>query len=77
MVASIALLGLAMKTLRLRTAYAVWTGIGTVGAVIPGIAPLGDSVAPMGLVWLGFIVVGIAGAQAVGLMRSTSCAACS
>jgi quaternary ammonium compound-resistance protein SugE len=66
MVASVALLGLAMKSLPVGTAYAVWTGIGTVGTVILGIALLGDSAAPLRLVWLGFIVVGIAGLKLSG-----------
>ena len=37
MVASVVLLGIAVRTLPLGTAYAVWTGIGTVGTVILGI----------------------------------------
>ena len=37
MIASLALLGLALRTLPLGTAYAVWTGIGAVGTVIVGI----------------------------------------
>ena len=61
MVASVALLGLAMKQLPVGTAYAVWTGIGTVGTVILGIVLLGDSAAPLRLVCLGLIVAGIAG----------------
>ncbi len=42
MVISIVLLGLAVKTLPIGTAYAVWTGIGTVGTVLLGIWLLGD-----------------------------------
>lgn len=61
MVASVALLGLAMKELPVGTAYAVWTGIGSVGTVILGIVLLGDSAAPMRLVCVGLIVLGIAG----------------
>ncbi len=37
MVVSVVLLGLAVKTLPMGTAYAVWTGIGTVGTVLLGI----------------------------------------
>jgi quaternary ammonium compound-resistance protein SugE len=66
MVASVALLGLAMKQLPVGTAYAVWTGIGTIGTVILGIVLLGDSAAPLRLMWLGFIVVGIAGLKLWG-----------
>ena len=61
MVASVVLLGLAMKQLPVGTAYAVWTGIGTVGTVILGIVLMGDSAAPLRLVCLGLIVLGIAG----------------
>ena len=61
MVASVVLLGLAMKHLPVGTAYAVWTGIGTVGTVILGIVLMGDSAAPLRLVCLGLIVLGIVG----------------
>ena len=61
MIASVVLLGLAMKHLPVGTAYAVWTGIGTVGTVILGIMLMGDSAAPLRLVCLGLIVLGIAG----------------
>ena len=43
MVVSLALLGLALKGLPLGTAYAVWTGVGTIGTVILGIALFGES----------------------------------
>jgi len=45
MVASMGLLGLAMKSLPAGTAYAVWTGIGAVGTVIAGIILFGESTA--------------------------------
>jgi len=61
MIASVVLLGLAMKHLPVGTAYAVWTGIGSVGTVILGIVLLGDSAAPLRLVCLGLIVLGILG----------------
>jgi quaternary ammonium compound-resistance protein SugE len=61
MVASIVLLGLAVKHLPLGTAYAVWTGIGTIGTVILGIVLLGDSAAPVRIVCLALILVGIVG----------------
>lgn len=61
MVASIVLLGLAVKHLPVGTAYAVWTGIGTIGTVILGIVLLGDSAAPLRIVCLALIVLGIAG----------------
>ena len=43
MVISMALLSWAMKTLPVGTAYAIWTGIGAVGAAITGILLLGES----------------------------------
>ncbi len=61
MVISIGLLGLALKTLPVGTAYAVWTGIGTVGTVILGIALLGDSASALRLACIGLIVAGIVG----------------
>jgi quaternary ammonium compound-resistance protein SugE len=61
MLASVALLGLAMKHLPVGTAYAVWTGIGSVGTVILGIVLLGDSAAPLRLACVGLIVLGILG----------------
>jgi quaternary ammonium compound-resistance protein SugE len=42
MVASFALLSISMKTLPLGTAYAVWTGIGSVGAFVVGVVVLGE-----------------------------------
>ena len=44
MVASFALLSVAMRTLPLGTAYTVWTGIGAVGAFLVGIVALGEPV---------------------------------
>ncbi|MES2099612.1 MAG: quaternary ammonium compound efflux SMR transporter SugE [Pseudomonadota bacterium] len=61
MVASVVLLGLAMKHLPVGTAYAVWTGIGTVGTVILGIVLMGDSAAPLRLMCLALIMLGIVG----------------
>lgn len=61
MIASVVLLGLAMKQLPVGTAYAVWTGIGTVGTVILGIVLMGDPATPMRLACLSLIVLGIAG----------------
>ena len=43
MIASLGLLGLALKALPLGTAYAVWTGIGTIGTVLVGIALFHES----------------------------------
>ncbi|QIT30860.1 quaternary ammonium compound efflux SMR transporter SugE [Raoultella terrigena] len=66
MVVSMALLSWAMKTLPVGTAYAVWTGIGAVGAAIAGIVLLGESASPMRIASLACIVIGI-----IGLKLST------
>lgn len=65
MVVSLGLLGLALKTLPLGTAYAIWTGVGTVGTVILGIALLGESAQLTRLACIALIVVGIAGLKLV------------
>jgi quaternary ammonium compound-resistance protein SugE len=46
MVASFALLALAMRTLPLGTAYTIWTGIGAVGAFLVGLFVLGEPATP-------------------------------
>lgn len=65
MTASILLLGLSLKTLPIGTAYAVWTGIGTIGTVALGIAWLGESANPLRLGCIALIVVGIIGLKVV------------
>jgi quaternary ammonium compound-resistance protein SugE len=65
MIVSIALLGLALKTLPVGTAYAIWTGIGTVGTVALGIILLGESANALRLACIGLIVVGILGLKLV------------
>ncbi|EKM6441454.1 quaternary ammonium compound efflux SMR transporter SugE [Cronobacter sakazakii] len=66
MIVSIVLLSWAMKSLPTGTAYAVWTGIGAVGAAITGILLLDESASPARLISLGLIVAGI-----IGLKLST------
>lgn len=65
MLASMGLLGLAARFLPIGTAYAVWTGIGSVGAVALGIVLFGESANALRLVCLGLIVVGIVGLKFV------------
>ena len=65
MIASVALLGLALKSLPVGTAYAVWTGIGTVGTAILGMALFGDPATPLRLACIGLIVAGILGLKLV------------
>jgi quaternary ammonium compound-resistance protein SugE len=66
MAVSIVLLAMATKQLPLGTAYAVWTGIGAVGAVTLGIVLFGESAAPMRLACVGLIVLGILGLKLTG-----------
>lgn len=65
MIASFYLLSLALKNLPLGTAYAIWTGIGTVGTVILGIILFKEPVDPIRLIFIGFIVIGIIGLKIV------------
>ncbi len=65
MVVSLGLLGLALKTLPVGTAYAIWTGIGTIGTVALGIMLLGESANALRLACIGLIVLGIIGLKAV------------
>jgi len=61
MIASLGLLGISLKTLPLGTAYAIWTGIGTLGTAILGMILFAEEVSPARLVSIGFIIAGIAG----------------
>ena len=60
MVASFALLSIAMKTLPLGTAYTVWTGNGAVGAFVIGIMALGEPLTVPRVVAAALIVAGLA-----------------
>lgn len=61
MVVSIVLLGLAVKTLPIGTAYAIWTGIGTVGTVMLGVVLFAEPVTAMRMGCIALIVTGILG----------------
>lgn len=61
MLASVGLLGWAMRTLPVGTAYAVWTGIGAVGTVAFGIALFGESASAPRLACVALILAGIVG----------------
>ena len=65
MIVSLGLLGLALKTLPVGTAYAVWTGIGTVGTALLGIWLLGEPATAMRLACIALIVSGIVGLKLV------------
>ncbi|HSJ31285.1 MAG TPA: quaternary ammonium compound efflux SMR transporter SugE [Longimicrobiales bacterium] len=60
-IVSMGLLGLAVRSLPLGTAYAVWTGIGTVGTAILGIVLFREPATAARLFCIALIVVGIAG----------------
>lgn len=61
MIVSLWLLGLAMKSLPVGTAYAVWVGVGAVGTVILGIVLLGEPADTARLVSVSLIIAGIIG----------------
>ena len=61
MVISLGLLGVAMKSLPVGTAYAVWVGVGAVGTAVLGIVLFGESSSVGRLLSLGLIVAGIVG----------------
>lgn len=65
MIASVALLGLSLKTLPVGTAYAVWTGIGSVGTAILGIWLFGDPATALRIACIALIVAGIIGLKVV------------
>lgn len=59
MAGSVGMLGLALRQLPLGSAYAVWTGIGTVGTAIFGMLVLGESAGALRLLAIAMIVGGI------------------
>lgn len=61
MIISLGLLGLSLRTLPLGTAYAVWTGVGTVGTALLGMLLFGDAVSGARLGCIALIVAGIVG----------------
>jgi quaternary ammonium compound-resistance protein SugE len=65
MAVSLGLLGLALKSLPLGTAYAIWTGVGTVGTALLGIWLFQESADVLRLVCIGLIVAGILGLKLV------------
>jgi quaternary ammonium compound-resistance protein SugE len=66
MIISLGLLGIAMKTLPVGTAYSVWVGVGAVGTVVLGIVLFGESASLGRVISVSLIVAGI-----VGLKLST------
>lgn len=64
-IVSMTLLGLAARSLPIGTAYAVWTGIGTVGAVLLGILLFGDSANALRLACIALVLIGVIGLKLV------------
>ena len=64
MILSFVFLSQATKVLPLGTSYAIWTGIGALGAVIVGIVLFKESVSPARLVFVALLLVGIIGLKA-------------
>ena len=61
MIISLLLLGVAMKSLPVGTAYAIWVGVGAVGTVILGIVLFGEPANAARLISVAFIITGIIG----------------
>jgi quaternary ammonium compound-resistance protein SugE len=61
MALSVGFLGLALRSLPLGTAYAVWTGIGVIGTAALGIHLFGESAAPLRLACIALVVAGTLG----------------
>ena len=59
--ASFGLLSLALRSLSVGTAYAVWTGIGAVGAALVGMVAMGERKDPLRIACIALIVCGIVG----------------
>lgn len=64
-VASFVMLTLALKTLPVGAAYAVWVGIGALGVALAGIIVFGESASPLRLIFLGLILIGIIGLKVI------------
>jgi quaternary ammonium compound-resistance protein SugE len=60
-ISSLGLLGIAMKSLPVGTAYAVWMGIGAAGAVIFGIILFDEPTNPLRLISVALILLGVIG----------------
>ncbi|ARP87213.1 quaternary ammonium compound efflux SMR transporter SugE [Bordetella genomosp. 9] len=61
MIASVWLLAIAMRTLPLGTAYAVWVGIGTIGAFVAGVVLFGEGLGWLRIASVALIVTGLVG----------------
>src|SRR3954447_3719071 len=71
MTGSVCLLGIALRSLPLGTAYAVWTGIGAIGTVVFGILAFGEPADFRRLACIGLILAGIVGLKLVSPQRAS------
>ncbi len=62
---SVWLLSIAMRTIPVGTAYAVWTGIGAIGVAILGMVLFGESREVLRVICLFLIIAGIIGLKLV------------
>ncbi len=69
MAASVYLLSVAVRTIPVGTAYAVWTGIGAVGVASLGILLFDESRAWLRLFFIALIITGLAGLKISGTVR--------
>ncbi|MFB9718077.1 DMT family transporter [Planobispora longispora] len=65
-VLSFGLLALALRSLEVGTAYAVWTGIGAVGTAVAGMVVLGENASPMKIASIALILAGVVGLNLAG-----------
>jgi quaternary ammonium compound-resistance protein SugE len=65
MAGSVGMLGIALRSLPLGTAYAVWTGIGTIGTALVGMLVLGEPAGAVRLGAIALIAAGIVGLKLV------------
>jgi quaternary ammonium compound-resistance protein SugE len=71
LIASIGRLGVSLRTLPLGTAYAVWTGIGSVGTAVLGIVLFREPATAMRLICITLIVAGIIGLKLASTSTSS------
>ncbi len=60
-VVSLGLLGLALRSVPIGTAYAVWSGIGIIGTAVAGVFLFGEPASALRIACIGLIILGIAG----------------
>ena len=65
LIVSLGLLGLALRSIPLGAAYAVWTGIGIVGTAIAGMIFMGEAITAMRVACVGLILAGVVGLKEI------------